>query len=173
MIRWLVRHTKIWHRISTATCSVHTVRLTTTTNGYKLRLSITYLLILFTVYLTKPWLSQIISCLMEERLVNCEFKGFERKQTWPKWIIIPQFAWRDWGEPREFSVKSAGRPVGIQTGYPQNTSDNRYRGSERTGTHIHATRQVAAATTFKSAGGALYLWAITTERASCQHFRCL
>jgi hypothetical protein len=54
-----VRHTKKWHGITTATCSTYTVRLTTT-NDYKLRLPITYLFILLTVYLTKPWLSQII-----------------------------------------------------------------------------------------------------------------
>jgi hypothetical protein len=46
--------------------------------------------------------------------VNCKLKGFERKQTWPKWIIILQFTWRDWGEPREFSMKIAGIPVGVQ-----------------------------------------------------------
>jgi len=47
--------------------------------NYKLRLSIAYLLILFTVYLTKPRLSQIIQCITEGRFVNCELKGFERK----------------------------------------------------------------------------------------------
>ena len=133
---WQVRHTKRWHGISTATCSAYTVRLTTI-NDYKLRLSIAYLLILFTVYLTKPWLSEIIYCLTEGRFVNCKLKGFERKQTWPKWIIIPQFTWRDWGEPQEFSMKIAGILVGIQTGNLRNTSDNHYRGSVRTGGHIY------------------------------------
>ena len=65
------------------------------------------------------------------------WKNLKEKQTWPKRIIIPQFTWKDWGEPREFSTKIASISVGIQTKHLRNTSDNPYRGPVRTGAHIY------------------------------------